>query len=209
MFQSIHSELLLKISQDIYCLIMSTRTRPSEQVDRPEADDTMDDCKIELLANISHVVTPQALDITWGSWLTSNGQERSISFMGTRTYTLRAKCNTILRLHAYLIGVYEKHHCGQQLSLADLRIFCRLLNNPRLLGDLSSKHQICSAPFSAATQHHEDNEVHSTINAIGFHCHCKNPFSLECWITAHAASTKILSVARGITAVKCKKNIRE
>ncbi|AII81178.1 ORF4 [Equid alphaherpesvirus 1] len=161
------------------------------------------DCKLGLLVDISNVVSPLPLDLTWSSWETTSQPARSRSYLNTRTYTIRACCDLQTRLHAFFIGVFEKRDPEKQILLPDLTNFKCILNNPRIMQELATEHSVCSAPFSAATQYDcdEDGEE-STINGLCFHCHCKTPFSLECWQAANTAQAKILSVARGITSAK-------
>ncbi|QBN85175.1 nuclear protein UL55-like protein [Phocid alphaherpesvirus 1] len=183
---------------------MSTKDKTHADMNK-EYEETLD-CKLELLVEINHVVSPQALDVSWGSWISTNTPLKSPSFFDNRSYTLRAKCNTLLHIHAFFIGVYERSS-SKQLSLGDLQNFCSILNNPRILSEMLSKCNICVSPFSAATQHNVDRDgVMRTISGIGFHCHCNRPFSIECWTAANTAAVKILSVGRGISAAKDKKN---
>ncbi|AIL02921.1 nuclear protein UL55 [Equid alphaherpesvirus 3] len=164
------------------------------------------DCRLDLLVDISNVVSPLPLDLVWSSWATTSQPMRSKSYLNMRTYTIRACCDAQTRLHAYFIGVYEKRDCERQLPLSDLRNFCSILNNARILQDLPREHGTCGSPFSAATQYdHNPEGDDSLINGLCFHCHCRQPFSLECWQGATAASAKILSVAKGITSAKEKK----
>ncbi|QPI70114.1 nuclear protein UL55 [Equid herpesvirus 6] len=168
------------------------------------------ECRLDLLVDISNVVSPLPLDLVWSSWATTGQPAHSKSHLHMRTYTIRAFCDTQARLHAYFIGVYEKRDCERQVPLSDLRNFCNVLNNPRILQDLPGRHSTCGAPLSAATQYdHSPEGEDSLINGLCFHCHCRQPFTLECWQGATAASAKILSVAKGITAAKEKKTNKQ
>ncbi|AAC59557.1 nuclear protein UL55 [Equid alphaherpesvirus 4] len=161
------------------------------------------DCKLGLLVDISNVVSPLPLDLTWSSWETTSQPAKSRSYLNTRTYTIRACCDIQARLHAFFIGVFEKRDPEKQISLPDLINFRSILNNTRIMQELAMEHSVCGAPFSAATQYDCDQDgEETTINGLCFHCHCKTPFSLECWQAANAAQAKILSVARGITSAK-------
>ncbi|ALL26036.1 nuclear protein UL55 [Canid alphaherpesvirus 1] len=183
---------------------MSTKDRSHAVVNNRDYEEASD-CKLELLVEINHVVSPQAIDVNWDSWIGTNVPIRSPSFLDNRSYTLRSKCNTLHHLHAFIIGVYNTKD-NKQLPLGDLQNFCSLLNNPKILKEMLSKYNICAAPFSAATQHNTDCEgVSCTISGIGFHCHCTQPFSLECWSAVNTAAMKILSVGKGITSAKNKR----
>ncbi|AAT07684.1 ORF3 [Human alphaherpesvirus 3] len=159
--------------------------------------------KPDPLASFTQVIPPLALETTWTCPANSHAPTPSPLYGVKRLCALRATCGRADDLHAFLIGLGRRDKPSESPMYVDLQPFCSLLNSQRLLPEMANYNTLCDAPFSAATQQMmlESGQLGVHLAAIGYHCHCKSPFSAECWTGASEAYDHVVCGGKARAAV--------
>ncbi|AAG27203.1 unknown [Cercopithecine alphaherpesvirus 9] len=158
----------------------------------------MIDLKPDALAPFTQAVAPLALETTWISATSSHAPTPSPLYGTKRLCALRATCTKPGDVHAYLIGLSHKDKPSEFPLFVDIQNLCKILQCQRLLKEMANYSALCDAPFSAATLQImlDSGSLGVHLSGVGYHCHCKTPFSVDCWAGAAEAYDHIVCTLR-------------
>ncbi|ARS02068.1 nuclear protein UL55 [Macacine alphaherpesvirus 1] len=153
---------------------------------------------------IHHLAAPYCLNASWQAEDALDTARVDGACVATRTYVIRSSCNTRGTIHCFFFAAFKDSQRGTSPSLTELRQFTELVALPPVLRELRDKFKgrpLCSRPFSAGTI--KSGPVPGAPGAAGeyvmhgvvYHCHCRSPFSRDCWLGTAAAMQHLRSIS--------------
>ncbi|AHM96324.1 nuclear protein UL55 [Papiine alphaherpesvirus 2] len=153
---------------------------------------------------IHHLAAPYCLNASWQAEDALDTVRADGACVAARTYVIRASCDARGPIHCFFFAAFKDPQRSVRPSLPELRQFAELVVLPPVLREMRDKFKgraLCARPFSAGTI--RSGPAPGAAGAAGeyalhgvvYHCHCRSPFSRECWSGTAAAMQHLRSIS--------------
>ncbi|ARS01693.1 nuclear protein UL55 [Macacine alphaherpesvirus 1] len=153
---------------------------------------------------IHHLAAPYCLNASWQAEDALDTVQVDGACVATRTYAIRSSCNARGTIHCFFFAAFKDSQRSTPPSLPELRQFTELVALPPVLREMRDKFKgrtLCSRPFSAGTVKSgplpgaAGGAGEYALHGVVYHCHCRTPFSRDCWAGTAAAMQHLRSIS--------------
>nr|ABX57830.1 UL55 [Anatid alphaherpesvirus 1] len=160
---------------------------------------------VRTMPRVSRIVTPYAIEMFYMPkkkgplcYTKTRGCSRERVVFEQRLFSMNIQCNMETESHIFFCGLILCNK--EEPSAGDVKRLCRVFNDPMAVAGIRTEHRLCNAPYFACVQ--TDSSIDEPevliITGLGYHCHCKEPFSMSCWQGVVSASARAAALCTEI-----------